>query len=69
MRGNRLAVVVEVAFVFFLEGDKGAEEQAIDVGDDGGAAWGDAAFGEEILERSEVFADAFDGLEVLGLAD
>ena len=69
MGWNGLAVIVEVAFVFFLEGDEGAEEQAIDVGDDRGAAWGDAAFGEEILERREVLTDAFDGLEVFGLAD
>jgi hypothetical protein len=69
VRWNGLAVVVEVAFVLFLEFDEGAEEQAIDVSDDGGTARGDAALGEEILERSEVVTDALDGLEVLGLAD
>jgi hypothetical protein len=68
-RHDRLAVVVEVAFLLFVKFDEGAEEQAIDVSDDRGAARGDAAFGEEIMERSEVVADALDGLEVLGLTD
>ena len=66
---NWLAVVVEVAFGLFFHLDDSAQEKAIDVGDDRGAARGNSAFGEEIMERSEVLADAFDGLEVLGLTD
>ena len=66
---NWLAVVVEVAFGLFFHLDDSAQEKAIDVGDDRGAARGDAAFGEEVVECSEVVADAFDGLKVLGIAD
>ena len=66
---NRLAVVVQVTFVFFLELDKGTKEQAVDVSDDRGTTRRNAALGEEIVERSEILTDAFDGLEVLGLPD
>jgi hypothetical protein len=52
-----------------VEFDESTEEQAIDVSDDRGAARGDAAFSEKIMERGEVLTDAFDGLEVLGLTD
>ena len=66
---DRLAVKVEAAFVFRPEFESGAKEQAIDIGDDGGTARGDAALGEKIVERGEIFVDALDGLEVIGLAD
>ena len=45
-------------------GREGAEDEAIDVGDDGGATRGDAAFGEEIVETAEGFVEGFGGLKL-----
>src|ERR1700747_1011800 len=54
--------------IFFGHGREGTEDETVDVGDYGGAARGDAAFGEEIVESAESFVDGFGGLEVFGLA-
>ena len=49
-------------------GRESAEDEAIDIGNDGGATRGDAALGEEIVESSEGFVEGFGGLKVFGLA-
>jgi hypothetical protein len=54
--------------IFLGHGREGAEDEAIDVGDDGGATRGDAAFGEQIVEIAERFVDGFSGLKVFALA-
>jgi hypothetical protein len=54
-----LAVVVGV-FLFF-DGGEGAEKQAVDVGENGGAAQGDAALLEGEREIPEVGADVGGG--------
>jgi hypothetical protein len=54
--------------IFLGHGREGAEDQAIDVGDDGSAPRGDAAFGEEIVEIAERLVEGFSGLKVLALA-
>jgi hypothetical protein len=46
---------------------QGAEEEAADVGEDGGAAGRDASFGEEIVESAEGVIDALRILEFGGL--
>ena len=53
--------------VVVLDGGEGAEEQAADVGENGGAAWGDAAFGEEIVEDAEGVVDALRPLEIVSV--
>ena len=58
-------IVVCVMLVVVLDGGKGAEEQAADVGENGGAARGDAAFGEEIVEDAEGVVDALRPLEIV----
>jgi hypothetical protein len=55
--------------IFLSHGREGAEDQAIDVGDDGGAARGDAAFGEEIVQGAERFVEGFCGLKLFAFAD
>ena len=54
--------------VFLGHGREGAEDEAIDVGDDGGTPGEDAAFGEEIVEIAERFVEGFGGLKVFALA-
>src|SRR6202030_4126137 len=54
--------------IFLGHGREGAEDEAIDVSDDGGATRGDAAFGEEIVEIAEGFIESFGGLKVLAFA-
>ena len=49
-------------------GREGAEDEASDVGDDGDATRGDAAFGEQIVEIAERFVEGFGGLKVFALA-
>jgi hypothetical protein len=56
-------VVVEL----ILDGGKGAEEQAGDVGESSGAAGGDVSAGEETKEMGEGMVDALRGLEVFGV--
>jgi hypothetical protein len=55
-----------VAVELILDGGKGAEEQAGDVGESSGAASGDVAAGEETKEMGEGVVDALGGLEVFG---
>jgi hypothetical protein len=54
--------------IFLGHGREGAEDEAVDVGDYGGATRRDAALGEEIVESAESFVDGFGGLKVFGLA-
>jgi hypothetical protein len=54
--------------VVVIDGGEGAEEQAADVGEHGGAAGRDASFGEEIVESAEGVVDALGPLEIEGLA-
>jgi len=54
--------------IFLGNGWEGAEDQAIDVGDYGGATRGDAAFGEQIVEIAERFVKGFGGLKVFAFA-
>ena len=61
-------IVVCVMLVVVLDGGEGAEEQAADVGENGGAARGDAAFGEEIVEDGEGVVDALRPLEIVSVA-
>jgi hypothetical protein len=49
---------------FAVEGGKGAEEEIADVGEDGGAARGDAAFGEQQEQTAEEEVDFGGGLEL-----
>src|SRR5437899_3044965 len=47
---------------------KGAEEQAIDVGENGGAARGDVVHGEKLVQIAHAVVDSLGGLEALGIA-
>jgi hypothetical protein len=53
---------------FLLDGGKGAEEEVADIGEDGGAAGGDAVVGEVAVEVAEGLVDACGGLEAVGVA-
>lgn len=53
--------------VFFVGGGQGADELVGDVGEDGGAASGDAVSGEEDEEIFEEAVEAVEGVEVLGV--
>jgi hypothetical protein len=55
-----------VAGELLVDGGEGAEEQAGDVSEAGGAASGDVAAGEEPKEMGEGMVDALGGLEVFG---
>jgi hypothetical protein len=57
--------LVGYGFVFKEEGALGVEKLAGDVGKDGSAAWGDAAFGDEGEEADEEITDVSGGV-VLG---
>jgi hypothetical protein len=46
-----------------VDGGKGAEEQAGDIGEFGGASSGDVSAGEQTKELGEGMVDAFGGLE------
>jgi len=48
-----------------VDGRKGAEEQAADIGESGGAANGDAIAGEDFIKFSERMVDALGGLETV----
>jgi hypothetical protein len=52
-----------------VDGGKGAELEAVDVGEDGGAARGDAVGGEEFVEVAESEVEALCGLKSLGLRE
>jgi hypothetical protein len=53
---------------FPIDGGKGAQEQIVDVGEDGSAARGDAILGEEHVQLAEGMVDAGGSLEVFGVA-
>src|SRR5712692_9073640 len=53
--------------VVVIDGGEGAEEQAADVGEDGGAAGRDGSFGQEIVESAERVVYALGPLEIEGL--
>ena len=54
---------------FFFGGDVGVEELIADVGENGGAAGRDAAFGHEDEEAEEVFAKVLGGGEVSAVGE
>src|SRR5579859_7223198 len=56
-------VVIAAIFLVVVDGGEGAEQEVGDVGEDGGAAWGDAAFGEEMVEGAEGVVDALGPLK------
>jgi hypothetical protein len=58
-----------VALVVVINGAVGMEELVGDVGQDGGTARGDAAFGDEGKKIGEEFVDGDGGLEVGEFAD
>ena len=55
----------DVEFAVVIDRGVSAEEEAADVGEDGGAARGDAVFGDEFKEIGEGVIDALRGLETL----
>lgn len=52
--------------VVVVDGREGAEEEAVDESEDGGAASGDAVSGEEAVDIGEGKVDALGGLKILG---
>jgi len=62
-------VVVGVALVVVVDGAVGVEELIGDVGQDGGAARGDAALGDLDKEIGEELVDREGGLELGEFAD
>jgi hypothetical protein len=64
--GGRAGCGVRVELLF--DGRKGTEEEVADIGEDGGAAGGDAVVGQIAVEVAEGFVDAGGGLEAVGLA-
>ncbi len=61
--GGRGGVVVGFRMEFLFDGGEGAEQQAVDVGEDGGASRGDAVLGEQQEELGEDLVDVRGGLE------
>ncbi len=53
---------------FLFDGGEGAEKQAVDVGEDGGASRGDAVLGEQEEELGEDLVDVRGGQEADELA-
>src|SRR5712691_7947398 len=53
-----------LSILFALDGAVGVEELVGDVGQDGGAAGGDAAFGDEDQEAVEKLVDVHGGIEL-----
>jgi hypothetical protein len=49
-----------------VNGRESAEEEAVDVGEDGGTASGDAVGSQEAIDISEGEVDALSGLKILG---
>ncbi|HTQ62095.1 MAG TPA: hypothetical protein VMI32_17855 [Candidatus Solibacter sp.] len=52
--------------VVIINGGKGAEEEAVEIGEDRGAAGGDPIGGEKAIDVGEGEVDALRGLEILG---
>ena len=57
------------ALIVGVDGGQGTEEEAINVGEDGGAASGDAIGGEKFVKAGEGEVDALGGLEVAPVGD
>src|SRR5713226_9151003 len=66
--GRRLGGVGDSRFVVGVDGREGAQEQAVDIGENGGTPRGDAVPGQEPVEGAQGMVDALSGLESLGLA-
>lgn len=60
-------IVVGVMLVVVVDGGECAEEQAADVGEDGGTSRGDAAFSEEDVESAEGVVDALGPLKIVSV--
>jgi hypothetical protein len=58
-----------LGLVFRVDGWEGSEDQAVDEGQNGCAASGNAVRGEELVEVREGEIDALGGLEVLGVRE
>lgn len=52
--------------VVVVNGRESAEEEAVDVGEDGGTASGDAVGSQEAIDVGEGEVDALSGLKILG---
>lgn len=59
----------DARFAVGVDGAMGAKHEATDVGEDGGAAGGDAVGRQELVETAEGEVDALSGLEVAPLGD
>ena len=66
-RHNDLVLGGFVAGELIVDGGEGAEEQAGDVGESGGATGGDLAADEEAKEMGQGMVDALGGLKVFGV--
>jgi len=55
-----------MGIVVVVDGGEGAEEQAGDVGEGGGAAGGDAIAGDEFIKLAEGMVDTLSGLKLDG---
>ena len=62
---RRFGWIGDIEFAVVVDGRVGPEEEAADVCEDGGAARGDAVFGDEFKEIGEGVIDALRGLETL----
>ena len=65
--GIVVCFVIAIAVGVVVDGGEGAEEEAADVGENGGAAGRYASFGEEIVESAEGMIDALRVLKICGL--
>jgi hypothetical protein len=61
--------VGEASFVVSADGGEGAEQKAIDVGENGSTTGGDVIVREEYIEVAEGVIDALGGLEALGAGE
>src|SRR5260370_41575728 len=61
--------VGDSSLIVGVDGGEGAEEQAVDVSQNGGAARGYVVLGQELVEVAEGVVDALGGLEALGIPD
>jgi hypothetical protein len=61
--------VGDSSLIVGVDGGEGAEEQAVDVRKNGGAARGDVVLGEKLVQIAQGVVDALGGLEALGIPD
>jgi hypothetical protein len=61
--------VGDSSLIVRVDGGEGAEEQAVDISQNGGAARGYVVLGQELVEVAEGVVDALGGLEALGIPD